>query len=174
MKGYNRLSLRDMAKPGDLLFYRVTPDSSLSCRVIAALELIRGEGKGPLQYSHVAILETDKDTIIEARWPRVRTAKVNWEDPDLELWRHPMTTPTALAVLIAARSHIGDMYDIMGLIFGALDSKHREICTTLVAKSFASMDITLGAGAGDILTPNELIRSPALHRIGQVCYERPK
>lgn len=163
-----RKTLPQMAKPGDLLFYRVTPKSSILSRLIASAQLLMGRGERPVQYSHVAILERDGMRCIEARWPKVQVNDVNWEDPELELWRYPMSATLAALVLINARDHFGDYYDIGQLLFGWFDFKHAEICTTLVRSAFARVDLMLGAGSGKFPTPNDLVSDPALEFIGRV------
>ena len=165
------MNLQCRTKPGDLIFYRVTPSSSLFDKIVGILQLLRGEGKGATQYSHVAIVDRDTNYCIEARWPRVRRALIDWNHPELELWRRPLGSAQAAVMLLMARNMVGDRYDLIGLIFGALGSRHRAICTTLVRKVFASIDIEIGAGAGKILTPSELVADPALHHIGQNSHD---
>ena len=160
--------IRDLAVPGDLLFYRVTPSSSFNSRIIAILELLRGEGEGPIQYSHVAILDEDIDTRIEAVWPKVRSSKVDWNDPRLELWRRPMEASQAAVVTRVAWEHIGDWYDLWGMVFGWRESSHSEYCTTLVVKVFDRIGVRLGVEAGKILTPNELLEDSTIQFVGQV------
>lgn len=166
------MDLRSRARPGDLIFYRVTPHSTFTARLIAILQLLRGEGESTTQYSHVAILDRDTDFCIEAMWPRVRMSKVNWEDPELELWRRPMGSAKISLMLIDARGRVGDWYDAWGLLFGALGSRHRSICTTLILKSFASIGVDIGAEAGKILTPNELVADPAMRFVGMASHGR--
>jgi len=162
------LQLKDLARPGDILFYRVTPTSSFIARFIAALELLRAEGRGVVQYSHVAILDFNTDFCIESLWPCVQRTQVDWSDSRLELWRVSASAPDTAVAIISAKGHIGDMYDIWGLLFGALTAKHRVICTTLIQKAFANAGIKIGVSAGNVPTPNELAEDPALQFLGQV------
>jgi len=162
------MAKRNKSRPGDLLFYRVTPQSSWVSRVIATFQMWIGDGTGPLLYSHVALVDVvDPDYLIDAWWPRVRRKRVNWMDPDLEVWRIRDITDFHISIMSGtAMGMVGQWYDVGNFFFGLFDSHHAQICTTLVVGSAHAAGIDLVSDAGRLVTPNELVASPMLYKVG--------
>jgi hypothetical protein len=158
--------MRDKARPGDLLFYKVTPQSGCIARLIAVVQMIRGEGTSSTQYSHVSIVARSTDKQIEAWWPRVRESMIDWSSGSIELWRiNNIDYKQASDIVTHAMKSIGEWYDLGEFLLGLFPSKQRHICTTLVKDAAESVGITLAASAGDFITPNELRDDPQLRRV---------
>lgn len=158
--------IREDAKPGDLLFYKVTPQSNWIARLIAIAQIWRKEGDGSTQYSHVSII-THRLTQIEAVWPKVKESDVDWSSERLELWRiNNISYLQAADIVLHAVQRIGQWYDLGNFFFGLFPSKQRQICTTLVTEAAKDVNITLARDAGDLITPNELIADRQLIRVG--------
>ena len=158
--------LKDLAQPGDILFYKTTPKSGLTHRIIAAGELLLGLGNGDVQYNHVSIVSTFTGFQYEAVWPRLRYSKINWDDPCIEIWRYRgITHEQAGAVLRAASVRLGEHYDLVLFLTGFLKSQHAEICTGYVVDSFTAAKLSLASGGDKRLAPNVLSQDPALDRI---------
>lgn len=153
------------ALPGDVLLYRVTPRSSLLARAIASLQLMGGEGEGPVQYSHAALAE-GAWTKVEASWPRVRRGAIDWGNPELELWR--VAGPEASRGREASRAaaaRVGQAYDLGELFFGLFRSRRRAICSRLVADAWMRAGVSLADDDDRLLSPNEIAASPRLSKV---------
>lgn len=160
--------MRILARPGDLLFYRASPKSSLLRRIIAAVSLLRSEGNSPIQYYHVSIVAPDLLQQYEARWPRIRVSEINWNDPGLELWRvADLDILQHRQIADKARTMVGQWYDLGKLLFAFMDLPYAEICTTMVQKSVAVVGKNVGSYAGRFITPNELRMDPLLRFVAQ-------
>lgn len=151
--------------PGDLIFYPVTPRSGFVPRLIASVQLWRGEGSGKTMYSHVAIADFEPGWQFEAYVPRSRRSRIP-DGRDVEVWRVRGALPGhAEAVLHWARTHTGQWYDLGRALFGAFKMAHSNICTTFVASAWQEAGFDLSAKAGRFVGPNELIDSGLLERV---------
>jgi len=148
---------KGLARPADILLYRVTPRSGIVAKIIAIAQIIRSEGRGPYIYSHVSIVANNTDYQIEAAWPKVRKSKIDWTNPGLELRRLPdLQAHRAALILIEAESSMGEWYNIGDMFFGLFQIPHAKICTKLVAVCAAKAGYWLGRDAGAFLSPDEL------------------
>jgi len=153
----NSDDLKYKARPGDLLFYKVTPQSWWVSKLIAVFQIIRSEGTSAIQYSHVSVVMRDTDYQVEAVWPRVRKSPIDWSDENIELYRINRVGRMALSNMVTnAIGMIGQLYDLGQFFFGLFPSKQRKICTSLVVESAKKTGVILGSGAGILISPNEL------------------
>lgn len=151
--------------PGDILFYWVTPKSSLIARLIGAGELLAGEGRGTTLYSHVSIV-ADGNVQIEAVWPRVRTSRFDPSDLRLELWRvKGADAVQAAKAASCARSHIGEWYSLASLLFGLFPSRNARNCARLVNAAWAEAGNELCSSDDKFMTPNDMAQSDKIERI---------
>ena len=157
---------KDLAFPGDLLFYRVTPKSSFRAKMIAWVQMLRGEGAGSFEYSHVAIVDIDTDYKIEAVWPRIRRVKINWGDQDMELCRVSIMSWMGERAAEEAAKFIGRWYNVGQMLFGMVNWGKGRICTTLMRTAYQPMGMTLAEEAGDFLSPNELRDDKRIWSVG--------
>ena len=158
--------LGDYARPADILLYRVTPYSGIVAKIIAIAQLLRGEGKGPVLYSHASIVSNHTGYQIEAVWPQIRKYAIDWTDPCLELRRLPdMSDERAALILIEAETSIGEWYNIGDMFFGWFSIPHARICTQLVAACAAKAGYWLGKDSGAFLSPDELADDAQLERV---------
>jgi len=149
--------MKERARPGDILFYSVTPQSGWVARFIAMAQFWRKEGVGSVQYSHVSIVLRDTNYQVEAYWPRIRKSKINWSDDNLELCEiRGISEKQRCDMIIYAMEAIGQWYDLGTFFFGLFNFKNAEICTTLVRSTAAAIGVRLGYDYGKLLTPNEL------------------
>jgi hypothetical protein len=159
-------------QPGDLILYKVTKRSALFALAIAAgerlLEIFRGQPLRRVQYRHVAILEDDQHKI-EATWPKVRRAEIDWTDPSIEVYRVINASHDKGDSAVAyARNCIGEWYDLGEILFGLFRSSHRKICSRLVDDSWMSQGIELLPETDAIVTPDEIAASKVLMRLFDV------
>lgn len=66
---------------------------------------------------------------------------------------------------VAASLQVGEWYDMGKFLCGFMDIPHAEICTTYVQKCYEAAHCKLAAGAGRLVTPNELAEDPKLTRV---------
>lgn len=153
-----------MIQPGDILFWKVTPKSSLIARLIGAGQLLAREGRGTTLYSHVSIVESD-GVHIEAVFPWIRSGLFNQKDPRIEVWRVIDATPEQAASAVrAARSHIGEWYSLSSLLFGLFHNGQRN-CAILMNDSWVAAGLPLWRQSDRFLTPNDLSQSDRLMRV---------
>lgn len=158
--------MQALVRPGDLVFTKVTPQSTFGAKIIAIASILRKEGTRATQYSHVAIVDWDVNYVIEARWPKLRRTQIDWSDSNLEIYRiQNFSVNKATAFMNHANSCIGQWYDLGQFLFGLFNFKKAEICTSLVINSAKVAGISLGQAAGRLVTPNELAEDPQLKRI---------
>jgi hypothetical protein len=154
-------------RPGDILFYRVTPESSIISRIVAAFQMLAGDGSSETMYSHVGMVDpVDNEYQIDAYWPRVRRSKIEWAHRRIDVYRLTNVRDLQISMMVAAAyGMIGQRYDLINLLFGWLDNKRAQICTTLISESARIAGIDLEISPGKLITPNELAESPRLMRI---------
>ena len=156
--------LRNRARPGDLLFYRVTPQSGWLARLIAMAQFWRKEGAGAVQYSHVAIVR-NQDECIEAAWPKIRCRPIDW-DADVDLCRlYRMGKMRASHMINSAEAHLGDWYGLGQLLFWMFPFWRGRYCTTLVQECAIAAGYDLADLAGNVVSPNELIEDKQVKRV---------
>jgi len=157
-----------MIRPGDLVFYRVTPQSGWLARLIAALSIIFRQGSGPINYSHVAIAE-DAGSLLEAWWPRSRRRAIDLGNTLLEVWRISEASEAAAREAAAfARRNLGQWYNPWELLSGLFRMKHASICTTFVVRAWKSVGYDLAVDSGSVIAPNELMGANMLVRVSDV------
>jgi len=161
------MNIKDQSLPGDLLFYKVTPQSSLKDRIIAIIQLFRKEGKSTSYYSHVSLLNWDKNSQLEAVWPKTRASQINWNDPCLEVWRFnpPLTPNQTKNILSWANSHLNCWYDLGQVFLGLFKLSNAYSCTKFIGEDYKSIGVDLTGKAGRFIGPNELIETGMLNQI---------
>lgn len=151
-------------KTGDLLFWKVTPQSSLLARIIAAVQLLTRQGQGTTLYSHVSIVDAG-NVQIEAYWPKIRSIRFDPADPRIEVWRVADATPEQAAKAVSyARSCVGEWYDIGDAFFGFFKSRRGHICSTLVNDAWSEAGVSIWNKSDNFMTPNDLTQSNILMR----------
>lgn len=157
--------MKELSKAGDLIFYRVNP-RSVKDRVIGFLEHLLGGGSG--KYCHVSMLDATLDYQYEAALPKIRRSKVDWTDPQLELWRIKDAEDTQLkSMLDASITEVGYWYGLGESLKYLLKKGRLTICTQYVIDSAAQGYINLAEDKGDrLVSPDELSSYKSIYRVG--------
>jgi hypothetical protein len=151
--------------PGDIVLYAATPASNWRDRLIGAASLLFRWGVGKEQYGHAAIA-TGSQTIVQAVWPRVEMASIDWTDPGIEVWRVNGATPAqGQAAAVAAITHIGDRYNFGDMIFGLFPSRHAEICSVLVEVSWNGSFVLAPNPSDNIVSPDSLVAGGMITKV---------
>lgn len=141
----------DHLQHGDLIFYKITPQSWWILRLIA--------------YSHVSILDYDKTQQLEGIWPKTRTSKIDWSNLNIEVWRvKNLTREQRHAALTWAYCHLDRPYDVGQILLGLFKWSSAYTCSEFVVEAYQHVGIDLAPNAGRFLAPNELI-TPLIERI---------
>jgi len=161
---------KSLLRPGDLLLYRMTIKSGISSWFIGWGQNVIG--KSPVHgksYVHVAIVDKDTDYMLESRWPRSKRCKIKWKKLDkkykIELWRVRATSLEKIdKVMEWAYANLGLWYDLGLFIWGWLDFKHAEVCSTFVKKAWGNADVVFKlhkklTEKGALITPDEIVGS---------------
>ena len=145
-------------KSGDLLFYKVTPQSNWIAKLIASVQIWRKEGTEAVSYSHVSIVSHDLNWQLEAHWPKTRLSPIDWTDPRIEVWRVKDATACDIhGILSWCYCNLDKPYDIGQILLGLFMWNNAYSCTEFVVKPFLLADIDLAPNAGSFIAPNELI-----------------
>lgn len=157
--------IENLSQPGDLLFYKVTPQSGWKAKLIALVQLFRKEGVSS-SYSHVAIRIWNKELQAEAVWPCTRISSINWDNSSIEVWRVKNINSWEIETSVSwSLKNTGRYYDIGQLLLGLFTLKNSYSCTEFVQTAFKQAEIILGKDAGRFIGPNELIDTKILERI---------
>lgn len=148
---------------GDILLFRVTPRSGWFGKLIGWGQRVMGQASTSVAYEHVA-LASSADSIIEAYWPRVRQ---RFFDPALysnvEVYRlNNMTPLQVFRILAYATSHIGEWYNVSGLLtLGMVQLGHTVVCSQFVWQAFTAGGIVL-CPYESLVSPDNIAASPGL------------
>jgi uncharacterized protein YycO len=151
--------------PGDILIYRVVPNSPWHDKLIAWGEKIMGKKSTPASYCHVAMVDYDTDLILEAVWPKTHVTKFPGKDLNpVEVYRVKGATLEQINIAIDwAHENLGLWYNIGLLFFGLFPKKHEVVCSTYIDDAWDAAGLSLGEGK--LLSPDEVAASPRLERV---------
>lgn len=151
-----------LMKPADILLFRVIPNSSLMSKIIGWGQRLFGKVPDKVQYCHVALVDTDTDLMLEARWPKTRVSKIDLnklsKEYGVELYRVRKITDEQIEKSIMwAHDHLDEWYDVSLFFTGYLDSKHEEVCSTFISHAFsaAGLDIPYGCSKKNLIVPDD-------------------
>ena len=141
---------KEMLRPGDIVFYKPKAKWSIGSWLITWAQNV--VGKSPIHgvsYSHVVLIDHDTDYIVESRYPRSRRYKMDWKkyenQYDFELWRVRNVKPEQVdKALDWAYAHLNEWYDLGLFLFGWIDRKKSEVCSTFVAKAWRAGGVVFG------------------------------
>jgi len=152
-------------KPGDVLLYRVTPNSPWHDKLIAWGEKLMGKKFTKNSYCHVAMVDYDTDLILEAVWPKTHVVRFPGKSKNpVEVYRVKDATPEQISKAIDwAHKNLGLWYNVGLLFFGLFPSKHKVVCSTYVDHAWDSAGLSLGDGK--LFSPDEVAASPMLERV---------
>lgn len=159
------MTIQELAQPGDLLLYSVTPKSGLVARLIATVQIWRKEGTNKTQYSHVSVVSSRPGYQFEAMFPKTRESLVNWENPSLELWRVKGTKLDQVGLVLTwCAAHMGCYYDIGQILMGAFRLSNAYSCTKFARQAWLNANQDIVPNAGKFIGPNDLI-NPTIEKI---------
>lgn len=148
-------------RPGDLVLYKVVPQSAIHSKLIGWFQVLLKKGTSSTLYSHISILQ-DSTHEIEAVFPKVHIHQVDWTDSTIEVWTIPSASDQqALNAVARAQTYVGRWYNIF---FGLLPLCHTEDCSQLVARSWKAQGIDFDPGDKSV-SPDEIVSSGLLQRI---------
>jgi uncharacterized protein YycO len=104
-------------KTGDLLLFRIVPDSNLLGKLIGWFSVLTGNGGTYAKtYGHVAICE-NSDTYIEMTFPHSRRTVIDQRNPEMEVWRIKDATEDQLKAAVKwAVENMGKWYNVRHII----------------------------------------------------------
>jgi uncharacterized protein YycO len=152
---------KDTVQPGDIMLFRVGQGSSWLDRAIGKVQKWIKEDPATItqEFCHAAIVGPGGNTIIEARWPRVKIGPLDLPDlltrNPIDFYRVKDITPLQVDNVVAyAVKEIGQPYDISAIFtFGSVQLGHGLVCSQYVWKWFLN-------GAGLELCPYSTTISP--------------
>lgn len=155
---------------GDIILFRVKTSSGLSAKFIAWGQKVIGMAPSKSSYSHVALVDLDTDLIIEARWPKVKISTIDWtiwnKEYDIQLFRVKKVTEIEIQqATLFAKSCVGEWYDLPSFLFGWIQFKHTQICSTLAANSWKAAKRYFKTENNGFVTPDMIAADPLIWRV---------
>ncbi len=161
-------------KAGDILLCRVKPESHFTSKFIVFGQKLLGRSRVDQNYCHVAIIDKDTTFLYEARWPKTRRWRIDWDHLDkyysVEHWRVRGSTPAKTKVVLAwLNEHLGEWYDLPLFLFGWIDFKHAEVCSTYLVNAWAQVNVNFQPNVSygkpvRLITPDEIASNSKLIR----------
>jgi hypothetical protein len=156
--------------PSDILLFKVKPSSSLTDKIIGWGQKLFGHAPTKAAYCHVALVAFDPLFVMEAVWPKTRISKIDWEEYnkkyDVQLFRVKNVTPRQqLDAIHWAEDHLNEWYDLPSFLFGWIQFKHAEVCSTYVTKAEKAAGIVFKTNANGFITPDEVAAQTLIERI---------
>lgn len=159
-------------KPGDILLFRAHPGSGWTSRFIVWGQKFLGRASKGQTYCHVALVDKDTDFLMEAKWPKTRRWRIDWEyldkTYDVELWRVKGATSVKVKLALDwAGDHLGEWYDLPLFLFGWIDIRHAEVCSTFIRNAWEAAgkhfktNVDYGSKQA-LITPDEIAANTEL------------
>lgn len=127
--------------PADIVLFRVGPKSTILDRLIGRCQKWIGEAPPSTQeFCHVGLVGPGGDSIIEARWPKVKQGPLDLPDlltrNPIDFYRIKGITPERSSLIVrAAQKEIGKPYDLAEIFsFGYIQLGHGLVCSQYVWK----------------------------------------
>lgn len=153
-------------QPGDLLFYKVTPRSGWMSKLIAVVQMVRGEGSSGTSYSHVALSDFNSNYQLESTPPKTRRGLVDWANPSIEVWRIKNVSAAQVSNALGwAYTHLNKPYDFSQILLGWITWSNGYTCAEFVKSAYDSTGVSLSPTAGRFVGPNELMNLDLLEKI---------
>lgn len=156
---------KSLLKPGDILLFKPKSIFHVSAWFISWGENVMGKTPHDVSYCHVALVDFDTTYLLEARWPKSHRVTIDWNKLNaaytVELWRVKDVSLSQISDAIDwGHKNVGEWYDIGLFLWGWVDEKHEEVCSTFVAKAWADAGIIFKqvkkVGVGTLITPDEI------------------
>jgi len=156
--------------PSDILLFKVKPSSSLTDKFIGWGQKVMGMAPTKVPYCHVALVAFDPLFVMEAVWPKTRISKIDWEEYnkkyDVQLFRVKNVTPRQqLDAIHWAEDHLNEWYDLPSFLFGWIQFKHAEVCSTYVTNSEKAAGIIFKTEKNGFITPDEVAAQTLIWRV---------
>ena len=146
----------DLVKPSDAIFYPVGPRSDWASKFVAIGEMLLRMGRDLRFWSHCSIVDVDTDHQLEAYWPRTRRSKIDMRRP-FEVWRLKDETPAKRDVGIRwAYTHLGEWYNMLGLLFGWIGIHfHERYCSEFLRSINQAQGFEMPRDEKGYFSPNQ-------------------
>lgn len=156
--------------PADILLFKVKSTSSFKDKIIGWGQKLMGFAPTKAEYCHVALVAFDPEFLMEARWPKTRIWKIDWEELhknyDMELYRvKNVTARQKLDAIHWAEDHLNEWYNILELLGGWIAFKHAQICSTYVSNSEKAARIFFKTKKNGFITPDQIAADPLIWKV---------
>ena len=157
-------------RPGDLLLFRIKKSSSITDKFIGWGQKVMRMAPTEASYCHVALVAFDSYWIMEARWPKTRIWKIDWkkynEKYEVQLFRvKNVTSQQQLDAIHWAEDHLNEWYDLPSFLFGWIQFKHAELCSTFVTKAEKAAKVYFKTEKNGFITPDQVAAQSLIERI---------
>lgn len=147
-------------KPGDLIFY--PDDGAWKHRFFSWLQRLGGE-MGKVQYpgyTHVAMISTEPDLIVQMHWPRPGFEFVADDMRPKVIYRPMCSDAVKMRAIYWCYMNIGDHYSFFNMLMGKLGlAKCYKVCSGWVDTAYKEAGFPLTPESDKLVSPNELASS---------------
>lgn len=155
-----------MLKPGDLIFY--PDDGYWKHSIFTWFQKIGGEMGGckDTSYTHVAMISTEPDLVVEMKWPRPKFRLFVDDMREKIIMRPKCSDEFKLRALYWCYFNIDSNYSFLNMILGKLGlTKAYKVCSAWIDESYKEGGFPLTSMSDKLVSPNELFSSDKMERI---------
>ena len=155
-----------MIKPGDLIFY---PDDGVwKHRIFSWMQKV-GKEMGDvtdISLTHVAMVSSESDLIIEMKWPRPRFRFFASDTREKIVMRPRCEDAIKLRAIYWCYFHIDLHYSFLSMVKGEFGIKDcYKVCSGWINKGYKDSGFSFIDGEHKLVSPNELFSSKKLDRV---------
>jgi hypothetical protein len=153
-------------QPGDLIFYPV--DGDWKHKIFAWMQKVGGQlgGYNGPTITHVAMVASEPDLVIEMKWPRPKLRLFADDMRDKIILRPKCDEVVIVRSIYWCYLNMDEHYSFFEMVLGrfGIANCHR-VCSAWIAKSYQEAGFPLRTD-DHLISPNELIMSDKLELVG--------
>jgi hypothetical protein len=155
-------------KPGDLIFY--PDDGALGHHLFALLQRWFGEmgsvKVGDREMTHVAMISTEPDLIVEMRWPQPRFRFFADDTREKIIMRPKLDEKTKMRAVYWCYLNVDTHYSFWQMLLGRFGiCQTWKVCSGWVDTAYRESGVCLTDENDKLVSPNELYSSDKLERV---------
>jgi hypothetical protein len=156
-------------QPGDLIFYVDTGDS-WKHSIFSWLQKIGGEmgglREGPMSFTHVAMISTEPDLIVELKWPRPKFRLFADDMRKKVIMRPKCPNDVKIRAIYWCYFNIDTKYSFLSMLLGKFGlQKAYKVCSGWLDMAYKEAGYSLSKDGDKLVSPNELYSSDKLIKV---------
>ena len=164
--------MTETLKPGDIIFY--PDDGEWKHHIFALMQKWAGEmGKldGTVTFTHVGMVSTEPDLMIDMKWPRPRFSFIADDQRKRIVMRPRCGEDIKTRAIYWFYFNIDTRYSFLDMVLGNLGLlRSYKFCSGMVDRAFKEAGFAITPMDDRIVSPNELASSDKLDFIEEVSH----